>query len=63
MAKSKLPYRSLKDVSYDELKKAVIKMAADLGIAGSGNGYSLYTAIFREKAKVSPDEPIDKSDE
>jgi hypothetical protein len=55
-----VPYRSLKDVSYDELKAAVIKMVKELGISGSGAGYSLYLAVFREKAKVSPDDPITK---
>jgi hypothetical protein len=55
-----IPNRSLKDVSYDELKTAVVKMVKELGISGSGAGYSLYLAVFREKAKVSPDDPITK---
>jgi hypothetical protein len=53
MSSNKPPYRSLKDVSYDELKAAVVKMAEDLGIAGSGSGYSLYEAVFKEKEKVA----------
>ena len=54
------PPRSLKDVSIDELKAAVAKMSEELGISGSGADYSLYQAIFREKKKVSPDDPASK---
>lgn len=53
----KVPTRSLSDVSYDELRSAVAEMADKLEIAGSGNGYSLYIAVFKEKKKVSPDDP------
>lgn len=53
MKEQKLPWRSLHDVSYEELKQAVIKMCAELGIHGSGNGYSLYNAVFAEKSKVT----------
>ncbi|MHC1739713.1 MAG: hypothetical protein AB9897_01235 [Anaerolineaceae bacterium] len=57
---SKVPTRSLKDVSYDELREAVAEMATKLGISGSGNGYSLYIAVFKEKKKVSPNDPTSK---
>lgn len=52
-----VPTRSLKDVSYDELRSAVAEMATKLGISGSGDGYSLYIAVFHEKKKVSPEDP------
>jgi hypothetical protein len=58
----KLPWRSLHDVSYEELKQAVTKMCAELGIHGSGNGYSLYNAVFAEKRKVTSDENANLSD-
>lgn len=54
------PYRSLRDVSYQELKDAVAKMANELGIHGSGGDYSLYNAVARERARISPDDPDTK---
>jgi hypothetical protein len=50
---SQIPYRSLKDVSDDELQKAVEKMVLDLGISGSGHEYSLYNAVLKEKEKAA----------
>lgn len=60
MSDQSAPHRSLKDVSYQELKDAVAKMSTELGIHGSGNGYSLYQAVFQEKKKVSPNDPETK---
>ena len=53
---SKIPYRSLKDVSYQELKAAVVKMCGELGIPGSQGNYSLYNAVFRKRARITPDD-------
>lgn len=55
--------RHLKDVSYDELQKAMVDMCKKLGISGSYEGtflphYNLYKVVREEKAKVSPDDPM-----
>lgn len=57
--------RHLKDVSYDELQKAVVEMCEKLAISGSYAGsfdahYSLYEAVRNEKKKVSPKDPLTK---
>lgn len=56
MKESKAPWRSLRDVSDEDLIKAVAKMSEELGIHGSGNGYSLYDAVRHEKEKLIPQE-------
>lgn len=42
------PYRSLWQVSRDELTKAIGVMIEELEIYGSGRGYDLYVAINKE---------------
>lgn len=58
--------RHLKDVSYDELQRAMVELCKKLRIAGSYYGvlfghYNLYSVVRLEKAKVSPEDPFTKS--
>lgn len=50
--KKEKPLRRFKDVSSDELQKAIIELVNKLGIHGSGCGYSLYAAAHHEHQKA-----------
>jgi|GEM_PF-6384121 len=61
MRKAEPPARDMRELTVDEAEKfwidavtALIAVLGDHHVAGSGAGYSLYTALADEIAKVRP---------
>lgn len=52
MKEPQSPTKRFKDISADQLRKAVIEMVEKLGISGSAYGYSLYEACENERLKA-----------